>query len=275
METVADLMTPNPVVVSPTTPLAACARMMVRLGLRHLPVIEPEGRVLGVITDFDLFSRGGIAGDGGEVWIAFDGVDAELVRDIPLHPMPTVSPNEPLAVALRLLSESHHEALLVTDPPEMPIGIITEHDGLRLAAGLLPPQVRAGDLATHAPFTVGLGDPVDSLLPRLAERHIRHLLVVDGGELAGVLSVRDVVTANFGDRPNPRVRDILVRREVVHVSPSTPMFEAAALMVRRHIGCLPLVSSHGAPTGILTRTDVIRCCVAALEEQALFGGAGS
>lgn len=273
MEFVADLMTPNPVVVSPSTPIAACARMMARLSLRHLPVVHPDGKVLGVLTDFELFSRGGLAGAGGEVWMAFDGVEATEVRELPLHPMSAVRPGDTLAVALRLMCEAKNEALLVTEPPDVPVGILTEHDGVRLAAATLPPELRVGDIASRAPLSVGLNDPIQGLLERLAERQIRHLLVLDGGEVVGVLSSRDVITANQPGRAQPRVRDILVRRDVVYVGASTPLFEAAALMVRRHIGCLPVTSSHGAPTGILTRTDLIRSCVAAMEEQALFGGA--
>lgn len=51
MMRVSELMTPTPVQVSADTPLATCARCMVRLGIRHLPVTGPNGRLVGIMTD--------------------------------------------------------------------------------------------------------------------------------------------------------------------------------------------------------------------------------
>src|SRR5688500_16319496 len=55
VEEIADLMTPNPVVVTEGTPLAHAAHMLLTLGIRHLPVVDGEGRLAGVVTDHAVF----------------------------------------------------------------------------------------------------------------------------------------------------------------------------------------------------------------------------
>lgn len=57
MDTAADIMTPDPVTVSPDTPLSEAARLLLERHFNGLPVVE-GGRLVGMVTQSDLVSTG-------------------------------------------------------------------------------------------------------------------------------------------------------------------------------------------------------------------------
>jgi CBS domain-containing protein len=96
---------------------------------------------------------------------------------------------------------------------------------------------------------------------------IRHLPVVDSkGHVVGVLSDRDILRnlTKIDGKPAP-VTQIMSRR-VQTVKASLGAAEAAALMIERKIGCLPVVGEDEQLVGIITETDFLR-----IAEQALRG----
>ena len=106
----------------------------------------------------------------------------------------TVGPGHTLRDAARLMAKREVGAAIVVDPDEPGPGIITERDLLQsLAANEDPDVERVCDhLSPHLTFAAP-----DWSLERAAMSMVRggfrHLVVVDGGELAGVLSMRDIV----------------------------------------------------------------------------------
>lgn len=98
---------------------------------------------------------------------------------------------------------------------------------------------------------------------------IRHMPVLEGERLVGVVSQRDLLAASLSralDFEASHRRSFLksvavdevMARDVVTVAPDTPIVEAALLMIRRKIGCLPVVDAKGAPVGLVTETDLLR-----------------
>jgi CBS domain-containing protein len=106
----------------------------------------------------------------------------------------TVGPGHTLRQAARQMAERGVGAAIVVDPEEPGPGIITERDLLQsLGAGEDPDSERVCDhLSPHLTFAAP-----DWSLERAAMTMVkggfRHLVVVDGGDLAGVLSMRDIV----------------------------------------------------------------------------------
>lgn len=87
-------------------------------------------------------------------------------------------------------------------------------------------------------------------------RHIRHLVVMDGQRVVGVLSDRDL-----GGRLGARLRkgrtvSDLMARQVVSADPKTTLRQAANRMRGRTIGCLPVLD-RGRLVGIVTITDIL------------------
>jgi CBS domain-containing protein len=106
----------------------------------------------------------------------------------------TVGPGHSLKEAARLMTERGVGAAVVVDPDQPGPGILTERDVLRsLGKGGDPSTETVCD---HLSTDITFAEPEWSL-ERAAESMVkggfRHLVVVDGGELAGVISMRDIV----------------------------------------------------------------------------------
>lgn len=98
-------------------------------------------------------------------------------------------------------------------------------------------------------------------------KRIRHLPVLDGGRLTGLVSQRDLFRAGLSTvlefrrhavrewLEHIRVTEVMVR-DVVTISPDADVDEAVALMLERRIGCLPVVSD-GNLVGLLSETDCL------------------
>jgi CBS domain-containing protein len=106
----------------------------------------------------------------------------------------TINPGHSLRDAARAMAERGVGAAIVVDPEQPGPGIITERDILEsVAAGQSSDQERVSD---HLSSNLTFASP-DWSLERAAEAMVkgrfRHLVVVDGGDMVGVLSMRDIV----------------------------------------------------------------------------------
>ena len=106
----------------------------------------------------------------------------------------TVGPGHTIRDAARAMAERKVGAAVVMDPEQPGPGIITERDILDcVGAGQSPDTERVAD---HLSSNLTFAEPSWSL-ERAAEAMVRggfrHLVVVDGGETIGVLSMRDIV----------------------------------------------------------------------------------
>jgi CBS domain-containing protein len=106
----------------------------------------------------------------------------------------TVGPQHTLRDAARAMAERKVGAAIVLDPEQPGPGIVTERDLLdSIGAGQSPDSERVAD---HLSSNLTFAEPSWSL-ERAAEAMVkggfRHLVVVDGGETIGVLSMRDIV----------------------------------------------------------------------------------
>ena len=96
---------------------------------------------------------------------------------------------------------------------------------------------------------------------------IRHLPVVEGEKVVGIISERDLFRSSlaqalgYGNKDTRevmktlRIKDIMVK-QVISISPDTDLKDAVALMVERKIGCLPVVHDHKL-VGLITETDIL------------------
>ena len=106
----------------------------------------------------------------------------------------TIGPDHTLRDAAKSMAKRKVGAAIVLDPEEQGPGIITERDVLEaIAEGQSPDSERVGD---HLSANLTFAAP-DWSLERAAEAMVRggfrHLVVVDGGDTVGVLSMRDIV----------------------------------------------------------------------------------
>jgi CBS domain-containing protein len=128
--------------------------------------------------------------------------------------------------------------------------------------------MRVRDLMTAKPLTVAPGTPMLEARQRMVEERIRHLVVVEDGRVAGIVTDRDIRL----NLPSPatslsvwEINFLLARLTVGNVMTSTvlvvepdrPIAEAARIMIDHKIGALPVVDD-GQLVGILTESDFVR-----------------
>jgi CBS domain-containing protein len=103
--------------------------------------------------------------------------------------------------------------------------------------------------------TIGPKEAASEAWTRMRPRRIRHLVVMDGTRVVGVLSERDLGGRAGSDiRKRRRVQDLMTAH-VESVLPETTVREAADLMRKRLIGSLPVLDGDRL-VGIVTATDV-------------------
>lgn len=100
------------------------------------------------------------------------------------------------------------------------------------------------------------GTPLATARDRMRAKKIHHLLVVEEGEIRGVLSLRDLTPrGRVGSAPKLTVGDAMTSR-VVTVAPDTSVRRAANMMRGHSIGCV-IVVDDGGPVGIVTLADMM------------------
>jgi CBS domain-containing protein len=106
----------------------------------------------------------------------------------------TLGRGHTLREAAKQMTERGVGAAVVLDEEEPGPGIISERDILRsLGQGQDPDVERVGDHMTDSMITAAPGWSLERAAVEMSRRHIRHLVVVEGPELVGVLSMRDIV----------------------------------------------------------------------------------
>ena len=119
-----------------------------------------------------------------------------LVRDAMSTELLTVGPAHTLRQAARQMAARKVGAALVIDPDSEGPGILTERDVLEaVAAGQDPDTELVGDHLTPDAVSAEPGWPLDKAATAMLGGGFRHLVVCDGADIIGVLSVRDLVKA--------------------------------------------------------------------------------
>jgi acetoin utilization protein AcuB len=135
MCTVADIMTPNPVTVTPRDAIRTAVNLMREGGFRRLPVVE-RGRLVGIITDRDLRRAVNSPFVVREKWYDNFILDHIEVGSCMTPDPLTIEPDAPITEAARLMRDHKIGGLPVLADGRL-VGIITETDLLDALIRLL------------------------------------------------------------------------------------------------------------------------------------------
>jgi CBS domain-containing protein len=122
-----------------------------------------------------------------------------IVSDAMTTDVVTIGPGHSLRAATRLMADHNIGSVVVHDPDGSGPGILTERDIVRAVAdGLDPDGALAGDHLTTDSAYGSPGWSLDEATEAMRRGGFRHLVVVDGSDVVGIISLRDVVRA-WGD----------------------------------------------------------------------------
>jgi CBS domain-containing protein len=103
--------------------------------------------------------------------------------------------------ALELMAQKNIGAILVIDDEKM-VGIFSERDYARkgILQGRNSKETLIAELMTSKLITVSSEQTMDEAMRLMSAKHIRHLPVVDGDHLTGIISINDVVSTIIQDQ---------------------------------------------------------------------------
>jgi CBS domain-containing protein len=153
------------------------------------------------------------------------------------------------------------------DPKRGPFGILTETDLVRkvLAMGLDPTVTMVDRVMVSPILTIAADRSMVDASHVMETNHIRHLCVVEAGEIVGIISVRDLVRSFVDAASGPvceldsvyRPLSVLMATTLATIPSEASLLTAAQLMREKRIGSL-LTIEAGEIVGIVTERDLAR-----------------
>ncbi len=214
----AEVMTPAPVTARPEMSLAKAAALLADHGLTRIPVLDPDDRLVGIVSRSDLLRTVAEAppqsAAGPRPHVSARGLAGEAMR----RDVVTVRRETPLAETLDRLLGVADRRVVVVDEADRPVGIITDGDVLGRAAR----RVHAGAFRSLAAWFAGGARP-------------------DGVEVA----TRDRSAADVMSGP------------VVTVREDAPIGDVLHAMMTRRLKLVPVVGSGGELRGAISRADLL------------------
>lgn len=241
---------------------ASLATALLRFwSFRHLPVLDAESRVVGMLTPTDLLQ----VARGGAKQRDFG------VSDV-MRPAVTIREEEDLETAVQRMRERGIHALPVVSAGDRLVGIVTDVDLLIGFTGEQPEarlleRTPVEAIMTRCPITVRAEASVGDAARALREGGFRHLPVLDqGGRLVGILSERDL-RAFLGveiERFSKATLDALTRPvfeamtpDPISVRAGTPLADALEILTVERVGALPVLDEMEGVVGILSYIDLL------------------
>ncbi|WP_369386528.1 CBS domain-containing protein [Streptomyces sp. CG1] len=219
-KTVGSVMTRNVISVRADTPFKQVARLLADHGISGLPVVEEDGRVVGVISETDLMERQAAGGTPTESPRRTDlaqltrsarrqaaKAEARTAGQLMTEPPVTVHADDTVVRAGRTMLTRHVERLPVVDEADRLVGIVTRRD--LLGAFLRPDEeirqevmdevlVRTLWLTPHA-IDVSVDEGVVTLTGHLERRSEARIALAMARRLDGVVDVVDRLTHRLND----------------------------------------------------------------------------
>ncbi len=290
---VREFMSSPVVAAAPQNSILEAWNKMVEHGLKALPVVDPDNRPLGMLSDGDLMERTGLVHrlaiaervDAATLaaWRQALADDDRTVGQLMTRPAETVAADEPLARAAARMSTAGRKRLVVVDHAGAVRGVLSRYDVLAAVSPVTKGQPREqplpGALRTvgevmdrnlpAVPEDAGLAEVVEAML----KGRYKLVIVVDGeGRPLGLITDGDLVA-----RVKPEARSgllrALVRRErapkdeatarqlmsagVLAVPPEMPVGDAIQRALANHRKRLVIVDQKGRAVGILDRQDLL------------------
>ena len=265
--------TKDVVTVPPTTTIMGAIKTMTHKGFRRVPITDAgTNRLEGVVTSVDVIDFLGGGSKNLLVENRFKGnllaaINAD-VREIMRHDISHLNEDANISDALKMMSEEKTGGLPVLSKDGRVRAICTEKDFVKLVAGIYANK-SVGEYMTKKVKTTKSDTSIFDAAKIMVEQGFRRLPVVTDSILIGVVTASDIM--NFlgsGDAFNKLVTgniheafdapiSSLISKDVVWASSDLDIGEAAATMIEKNVGSIPIIDD-GVLCGIITERDILR-----------------
>lgn len=260
--TVGELMTSPVVSLERELTLFLADWVMREKHIRHLPVVDDQRRVVGLVSHRTILAAKHSESDSGL------GLP---VADIMVPNPVAISRQNSAADAARFMVENQIGCALIVDEEDRLEGIVTESDFVELAAQLLfrVPRISVDDFMTTDVISLMENEPILIADELMRQGRFRHLPVVDeDGQLTGIVTHRDLLSAHLAPEGRSSVTDI-VQRDVWTIGSGSSARNAARTLADHKFGCLP-VTEKGKLIGLITEADILTLLVRLLTRAGAF-----
>jgi CBS domain-containing protein len=121
-----------------------------------------------------------------------------LVREHMSRGLLSVAPDETITQVAQRMVERNLGAVLVVDGGRL-VGIMTERDLMRAVARGVHADAMVAEYMSRDPETIEPGDTTEHAAVLMIHGGFRHLPVVEGADVVGILSIRDLVRVTLED----------------------------------------------------------------------------
>jgi len=120
-EAVKSIMTTNLITVKPSDTLAHVRHIFMRNSIHHLPVVDTAGRLVGILTTYDMWKNEIAPADYSTI----------QVMDIMTIRIAKISPDDKIGTAAEIFLDNRFHALPIVNEDNLLLGIVTSHDVLK------------------------------------------------------------------------------------------------------------------------------------------------
>ncbi|MEZ0345399.1 MAG: CBS domain-containing protein [Infirmifilum sp.] len=244
---------------------------MASKGVRHCPLVDGDGRLVGMVSVRDLVDFMGGRRYEEIVRRVFHGDVVGALRST--HAMelsykpPFVYLDSDLREVVETIIERGVGALAVVDSDGRLVGLISERHITSLFADI-ETHVKVKELMTENFVSLAPSDTVGSALRVMSERRVRRVPLVSSGVLSGIVTVKDVIRFLSSEEQLKALGSgkleavygtplsYIASKPVVTVDPEEDVGKAILRMKTHNIGAL-MVTIGQKPIGILTERDVM------------------
>jgi CBS domain-containing protein len=202
-------------------------------------------------------------------YIGGNPLEGFKVRDFMEEDVSTVTPDDPLSEAVdRLLNVPYRiDRLPVVGKDMKVVGILSKAHIVSLFADKVKKRFKVRDLMRFDPTTVYDYTPVRDVLEKIDCSSDKHVLVLAGERLVGILTILDLAVAFFEERvrkgkifdwniyADMKAEDIMTRNPAT-IEGKKDAADAAQVMVDKHIGGIPVINRK--LEGLISRTEIVK-----------------
>lgn len=254
---VRDVMTQAIVTCSKDRNLKDVLTLMEVNNVTKIPVVDDAGNLTGIVTDGMIADKLGRIHNKG---IQTTTLHASSVME---KDFLIAHPDQDLAILLQDVGKPGLTMVPVVQGKKL-VGVVTKADLLKLVDS----KAKVSTFMHTEVQAVSPGERLVHARRLILDHDIARLPVLEGGKVRGIIAEHEIAGAFAGFKQadahvqRTNIRDLEVGpymvRKVVTGRADMTAKDAAQVMLKNHVGALPIVAENGQIQGIVTRTDLIR-----------------